>query len=313
MPSSPQGRILVIRGGAIGDFILTLPALAALRSQFPRAHVELLGYPHIAQLAVAGGYVDELKSIEARALAGYFARGGILDPALAGYFQGFDLIVSYLYDPDAIFRTNLALSSKAQFIAGPHRPNESASIHATDVFLKPLEILAIFEADPVPRLELKMGRDDTLQPHAWLAVHPGSGSEDKNWPLPRWSSFLQKVITNSSLNILLIGGEAEGEKLRQLASVIPPHRLQLAQNKSLTQLAGLLVQCAFFIGHDSGISHLAAALDLAGMVLWGPSNPDIWSPRQHKFVVLRFSGGLNQLSAEVVFGRFQQLLPRIER
>src|SRR5436309_4990067 len=48
------GKILIIRGGAIGDFILTLPALAALRRQFPDAHLEVLGYPHIAQLAVAG-------------------------------------------------------------------------------------------------------------------------------------------------------------------------------------------------------------------------------------------------------------------
>ena len=55
--ASTGGKILVIRGGAIGDFILTLPAIAALRNQFPQAHLEILGYPHIAQLALAGGLV----------------------------------------------------------------------------------------------------------------------------------------------------------------------------------------------------------------------------------------------------------------
>ena len=49
-----QNKILVIRGGAIGDFILTLPVLSALRAQFPDTRLELLGYPHIAQLARAG-------------------------------------------------------------------------------------------------------------------------------------------------------------------------------------------------------------------------------------------------------------------
>ena len=125
--SAGQGRILVIRGGAIGDFILTLPAITALRRQFPGAHLEVLGYPHIAQLAFAGGLVDRVQPIEARGLAGFFARGGELAPDLADYFSGFDIIISYLYDPDAIFQTNVVSCARGQlraqgsFWAGPVR------------------------------------------------------------------------------------------------------------------------------------------------------------------------------------------------
>ena len=93
-----KGKILVIRGGAIGDFVLTLPAIAALRRQFPSAHLEVLGYPHIAQLALAGGLVDRVQAIEARALAGFFARNGELSEGLRDYFSEFNVIVSYLYD-----------------------------------------------------------------------------------------------------------------------------------------------------------------------------------------------------------------------
>src|SRR5580704_9064672 len=100
--------MLVIRGGAIGDFILTLPVLAALRGQFPRTEIELLGYPHIAQLALAGGLVRRVQSIEARSLAGFFARNGELAPELMEYFAGFHLIISFLYDPDEIFQANLS-------------------------------------------------------------------------------------------------------------------------------------------------------------------------------------------------------------
>ena len=145
-----RGKILVIRGGAIGDFIVTLPVFAALRRQFPGAHLEVLGYPHVARLAAAGGLVDTVCSIEARALAGFFARGSQLDERLANYFAGFALIVSFLFDPDGIFQENVARCSKAQFIVGPHRPDDKADLHATQVFLRPLERLAIFDADPVP-------------------------------------------------------------------------------------------------------------------------------------------------------------------
>src|SRR5689334_23780534 len=89
------GKILVIRGGAIGDFILTLPAITALRQHFPDAHLEVLGYPHIVQLAIAGGLVDRATHIEAGPLAGFFARNGTLVADWVDYFSEFDVIISY--------------------------------------------------------------------------------------------------------------------------------------------------------------------------------------------------------------------------
>src|SRR6185503_6829697 len=114
---------------------------AALRRHFPASRLEVLGYAHIAQLAPCGGLADAVRSIEARPLAGFFARGGTLAPELQEYFASFAVIISYLYDPDGIFQANVARCSKAQFITGPHRPDERAGVHATDVFLKPLERL----------------------------------------------------------------------------------------------------------------------------------------------------------------------------
>ncbi|MEI6356831.1 MAG: hypothetical protein WCP53_06980 [Verrucomicrobiota bacterium] len=149
-----RGRILIIRGGAIGDFILTLPVLAALRRQFPAASLEVLGYPQVVALAAAGGLADGVRPIESRPLAGFFARRGALDPALAEEFAGIHVVVSYLFDPDEIFRDNLAKVTKAQIIQGPHRPDGSRPIHATDQLLEPLQRLAIFGADPVPRIRL---------------------------------------------------------------------------------------------------------------------------------------------------------------
>ena len=205
--SKSKGKILVIRGGAIGDFVLTLPVLAALRRQFPAAHLEVLGDPHIATLALHGGLADAVRPVEARALAGFFADMGDLDDAMGRYFAGFHIILSYLYDIDGCFAENVKACTKAQFIPGPHRPDETQSSHATDVFLKPLERLAIFDADPVPRLTWA----DPALVTTTLAVHPGSGSEKKNWPAAHWAKFLAHVMSGTDWNVLLVGGEAEGE------------------------------------------------------------------------------------------------------
>jgi heptosyltransferase-2 len=282
--------------------------------------LEVLGYPHIVHLAVAGGLADRVQSIEARALAGFFARGGKLKEDLSDYFSEFDVIISYLYDPDAIFKTNVRLCTQAQFIAGPHRPDEKAGVHATNVFLAPLERLAIFDADAVPRLVLEFGSSGSEKAAAadsggqgggaevsWIALHPGSGSERKNWPEAKWAKLADSILRQSSFSILLVGGEAEGSRLERLAANLPAGRIALARSLPLVELAHRLRGCAGFVGHDSGISHLAAALGLRGLVLWGDTVEAVWRPAGDYLTVLRHSGGLAAIEPEVVFAQLVRI------
>jgi heptosyltransferase-2 len=311
--SAIKPRILVIRGGAIGDFILTLPAIAALRRQFPQAHLEVLGYPHIAQLAMAGGLTDRVQPIEARGLAGFFARGGTLEPDLMDYFSEFDLVISYLYDPDEIFKTNICRCLVGQFIAGPHRPDEAEQIHATKVYLKPLERLAIFDADPVPRLSLnsqpfgaakRSGDGSTLNQ---IVLHPGSGSEKKNWPETKWAGLIQQIAATTNWNLLLVGGEAEGERLQRLAGAMPSARGSIVQGLPLAKLAQRIQPCAAFVGHDSGITHLAAAVGLPCVVLWADTLEEIWRPQGERLVVLKEITGVRAISVEQVMNELRKL------
>jgi heptosyltransferase III len=317
-----KGRILVIRGGAIGDFILTLPAIAALRKQYPHAHLEVLGYPHIAQLALAGGLVDRVQPIEARALAGFFARSGELSDDLRDYFSEFDVIISYLYDPDEIFKMNVARCAHGQFLTGPHRPNEKERIHAARVYLQPLERLAIFDADPVPRISLvgtpftasQASREeerirDVVERVPTIALHPGSGSERMNWPEAKWAELLRHMVDSTQLHLLLVGGEAEGERLWRLAAALPPARAEVGQSLPLTELAGQLRSCTVFVGHDSGITHLAAALGLPTLVLWADTAEEIWRPQGEGVMIVKESSGLHMLSVQRVADELWKMLP----
>ena len=299
------GNILVIRGGAIGDFILTLPVLEALRQQFPKARLEVLGYPHIAQLAMLSNLADAVLPIEARALAGFFARGGSLDPGMASMFGRFNLIISFLFDPDGIFRANVALCSKAKFLQGPHRPGEDSAHHATEIFLQPLEQLAIFGADATPRLRIaehaqKESAASELGTGSWFAAHPGSGNETKNWPEANWRALLSAIAERTDRRILLIGGEAEGDRLSGLAKSLPAERTRVAQNLPLAELAVLLSRCERYIGHDSGISHLAAALGVSGHILWGETALAVWGPRGACMQILHSPDGLEDLAPDMV-------------
>ncbi len=313
-----RGSILVIRGGAIGDFILTLPVLTALRRAFTGTRLALLGYPHVAGLALAGGLVDEVRPIEARSLATFFCDQGTLAGEFTAFFGGFDIILSYLFDPDGIFQTNVRRCSAATFIQGPHRPDDSAGVHATEVLLRPLERLAIFDADPLPRLSLRpcavteAGVPLRVRGRRLLAVHPGSGSERKNWPEAHWRELLSLASADPSLDLLLVGGEAEAARLDRLATMWPTDRLHLARCLPLPVLAARLDGADAFVGHDSGITHLAAALGLRGLVLWGETSEAVWRPRSERMHLLRAPSGLAKLDPAQVHDALRDLLARRE-
>jgi heptosyltransferase-2 len=76
------------------------------------------------------------------------------------------------------------------------------------------------------------------------------------------------------------------------------------------ELAQKMKSCAAYIGHDSGITHLAAALDLPGVVLWGPSSAAIWRPRSDKMRLLRAADGLSSLPVVTVAEAAAALFPR---
>ena len=134
-------NVLVIRGGALGDFILTLPALASLRSRFPESRLEILGYPGIAALAVGAGLADDVLPLESTRFTGFFVENGSWTDDVTAWLAKFDCIISYLHDPRGIFRANVARCGPARFIAGPHRPDETLGVHAAEQLLRPLSSL----------------------------------------------------------------------------------------------------------------------------------------------------------------------------
>ena len=298
-----MNRILVIRGGAIGDFILTLPAIKLLRDGFPRAHLEILGYPHIIALAEKRYYADATRSIEYGALAAFFAKDSVLAPELVAYFGNFDLVVSYLFDPDAIFETNVKRCGVKRFIVGPAKV--TGNEHAAQQLARPMEELGL-------RLECRSARIYPSEAdrdfartflraaaRPLIVLHPGSGSETKNWPIENWRE-LGEYLFSCGRNILVASGEADEERVRILESAWGEKRVQFAKHLPLPQLAALL-ENSIFVGHDSGISHLAAAVDARCVLLFGPTNSAVWAPANENVTVLRApDGNLRALGIEPV-------------
>jgi heptosyltransferase-3 len=286
------GRILVIRGGAIGDFVLTLPALGLLREHLPDAEIEILGYAHIAALAEGRHYAVRIRSIEYSALAGFFARNGTLEAELCAYFSGFSQVISYLYDPDGIFEANLRRSGVKHYLKAYAKPTVR---HAAAEWAAPLEQLALFLEESAARLypsegdlaEARRFLGGLPEGEKRLAVHPGSGSGSKNWAVEGWSRIGERFWgEDPSGEIVLVGGEADEEALGVLGKRWAGRRVRMAKGLSLPLLAAVLAECGFFAGHDSGVSHIAAAVGARCVLLFGPTDPRVWAPTNKGVKVL---------------------------
>ncbi len=287
-----MNRILVIRGGAIGDFILTLPALKALRDAYAHAHIEILGYKHIAVLAENRFYAQAVRSIEYGPLSTFFAKNAELSSELTTYFAGFDLIVSYLYDPDGIFESNLRRCGVELLIRGPAKIGKGE--HAARQLALPMQELGFavedLAAKVYPSSEDRQRAQEFLRdlPRPLVVFHPGSGSKKKNWPLENWIDIGNGLLGLDDFqgSLVIASGEADEDQVRSLRAIWKNERVQFAKNFPLPDLVAIF-ENAIFVGHDSGISQLAAAAGANCILLFGPSDPEVWAPKGKNICVIR--------------------------
>jgi ADP-heptose:LPS heptosyltransferase len=294
----PQPRVLVIRGGAIGDFILTLPAIRLLRETIAGCHLEVIGYPAIAELARTAGLADSVRSLEHRTMAPLFAKTAPIDEALAEHLCSFNLVVSFLYDPDGHFRASMErVGVKTLIECSPLVQNDG--LHASKQLAKGLENLAMFLEDDLLQKPLFPA---SAERSPKIMIHPGSGSEKKNWPLEHWLRLADELIGHE---FIFITGEAEEARGVRIPKHSHWHSLPLSE------LATRMSTCAAFLGHDSGISHLAAACGVPSLLLFGPTDPAVWAPPQPWVWILREdSHDLSALSYERVKLAFTQVVSK---
>jgi heptosyltransferase-3 len=304
-----MNRILVIRGGAIGDFILTLPSIKLLRDRFPKAHIEILGYTHITALAEKRFYADAIRSIEYGPLATFFAKEAALPAELIEYFGSFDLIVSYLFDPDGIFQANLNGCGTGMFLVGP--PKLGRHEHAALQLARPLEQIGLCLKDPAAMIyptegDRKFARDFLGKSNKpVIALHPGSGSQTKNWPIENWKKLGEQIFSIDR-TVLVVAGEADEERLWMLETVWKDKPVRFAKNLALPLLAALF-ETSVFIGHDSGISHIAAAAGARSILLFGPTDPAVWAPQNENVIVIQApNGNLGSLAVDDVIAALER-------
>jgi len=290
-------KILILRAGALGDLLLTLPVLDEIRSSFPRSFIEVWGVQPQAGLIQSADRIDRLDALDIAPL--FLAEP--TPPLLRARLREFDLAISFLADPGGVVAQNLASAGVQRVIKGTAA--KAPTIHAVYQLASVLKPLDLNLRDPVPKLKI----DPSQSQRPLLGFHPGSGSGTKNWPLECWNDFLQRVGSKFE-RMLLIGGEADDEVIGAVQLGWKGPAFETAIRRNLWELARTLSKCSIFVGHDTGVTHLAAAVQTPTVALFGPTNPDVWRPvGEHVKVIQSQQGRMDAIGVEAVLDAVKAL------
>ena len=304
MMSESEATILAVHSGALGDVILFGRLLEALAGP-----VTLVTGSRKGTLLTGMGVVERSLDFDALPMHEVFAETPLAECALPSLLGPHDRLVSCFAGGHRRAELRLAaLCGAADAAFLPIRPDEAADCHLLDVWFDMLGVDSIETEDswPVP----DCWRAERARALAQLAVsvdggyaviHPGAGAPDKCWPL---ENFLALALRMDRAAVFVLGpvevdrwaGKAIDELRRQVPLAICP---------PLTTLADMLAGASVFVGNDSGVSHLAAAVGTPTVALFGPTCPKHFAPRGPRATVL-FGRPISSISVGAVLDAVAQ-------
>ncbi|MCK6470725.1 MAG: glycosyltransferase family 9 protein [Planctomycetes bacterium] len=329
LPASKNAAVLVVRPGALGDAVLTLPLLHALRAA--RHSVRVLGTPASWRFLAPGSGIEVLDFGSAEWLA-LHQPGAALDTRAQAKLEGVRTAIVFLPAGMGLNRAALASCGIDKILeSAPPQHNERAageSPHAAHRLLEPARVwlgeaacagvLAPIGAadDPLLRVsteESARAREalgiDSATP--LLALHPGSGGRTKCWPVDRYARLAAEMHASHGLVALALFGPAEEERAlrKDFARHLPKgFAWHAAENLPLRTVAALLGGARAYAGNDSGVTHLAAHC-CPTLALFGPTDPRVWRPiGRNVRVAAAYGAAMEDLALERVREALQTML-----
>ena len=292
-----MGNITCIRGGAIGDFVLALPAINSIQKAFPTKDLQLIGHPATLSLTKARTIInhDDPRLIPLH-------REGPIPRETLALFADTERVLCYAVDEGKQLAAQLQRAVQGPVVTWDPRPPATTNQHIIEHLLSPLRAWDIPVTCSVPRIELNDGDDhfaDTLPSPPQVIIHIGSSSPAKSWPEAHFRT-VATTLRQRGWDTAILCGPIEIERGLGEDSLQPPN---------LRALAGLLARASLFIGNDSGPGHIAAAVGTPPLSLFGPTNPHIWAPRHNRGrFVQALSGRIGEIACTEVIATALQML-----
>jgi ADP-heptose:LPS heptosyltransferase len=298
--SSPS--LLIVHPGALGDGLLALPALRVLQAAFPGHRMIWFGHKELGEVLVDAQEVHESYSFDRLECLGYPGPDSSHYEKFLSILRRCERAIGWLEDSEGIWRNWLRTAGIQNCILrSPHDPT-LLHAHMADRYVEILQpwfntkqVLSDRETKVNLARLLVFSKSQSAGTTCFIkesliVLHPGSGSRYKCASPVLWASIVNGLKTaQPHRNICLVGGPADTDSLRNVQGLLTPRECTILTGKDLLSVGKYLQHAQLFIGHDSGLSHLAARLGIPSVLLFGPTDPAKWAPRGTHVAVLRKS------------------------
>jgi heptosyltransferase-3 len=299
---SSESPLLIIHQGALGDLLLSLPALLSLRRHHRGSRLALAGNPANLALLQRRLRVRDLYSTLGKDWAGLYQETPRLTERLAALLREFQRVYVLAPRPPDRLVENIRRAGPAEVFWIPSFPDQAAGKSVPLVQEAALTALSVPWISPqvylVPgRLERSAGENllkekglEFARLPVW-AVHPGSGGLQKNWPIENFLALAERLRQEKAAAPFFILGPVEKEVRPEIRALIRGLGFPILEEVTPTLLAGALSRSAAYLGNDSGVTHLASCLNLPTLALFGTTDPRLWGPIGRKTVILHSPDG----------------------
>ena len=290
MGTEPK-RILIIKPSALGDIILALPALSVLKHSFQSAEISWLVRPEFAPLIMGHPYLSDIILFDRRKLSKWWYNPGSFNELSSLVKQlragRFDLV----FDFQGLFRTGFfswVSGCKRRFgMAGARElahlfytdkiSQDASSIHLVDYYLKMVTAAGAKQAEAQFKLpedaEAAAAVEKLLKSQGvnakYAVIVPGAAQPNKRWPIERFAELAGKISWRFELSIVAIGSQGEREYIEAIGKRV----INLAGKTSVRELIPLMKRASLVVSNDTGPGHIAAALGVPIVMIFGPTNP----------------------------------------
>lgn len=296
--------------------MLTLPVLAALRRSLPGARMWYAGRSEFGALARGARLADEVISEDRPEMVALFSDSPDAPDGIRRALGRIDLAVSFITSQRLLH--NILAAGAGEVLSCSALPPPDGTIHAADHLLSVLRGRFDAPARALPRCAVparvrergeELLRKHGLEPSRSLALHPGSGSPLKDWPVERFAELAKLVRERLGLGIAVLAGPAEVDRAEQFRGALGPLADAWFDSPPVKLLAGVLAGSAAYVGNDSGVTHLAAAAGAPTVGVFGPTDPGVWGPRGGNVTTVRdASGELARVGVDRVFDALREVL-----
>jgi ADP-heptose:LPS heptosyltransferase len=289
--SLPRRTLLVVHPGALGDVILALPAIRVLREILSPDETLCLTSFSVGCFLAQAGEVDQAIPFEGNAGAILFNTKEEVPFIGSGWSHAFRWDACWMRDPDGTIAATFSRNGIQEFwIGSPHESRWTAR-HQTDRFLEIVQLQpqGVESALSLLPLEGEAGRLEIF-PQGWdgksplVLCHPGAGSPSKCAQASLWGELIHSLEARG-VTCMILQGPADGVAVAAVLAVLS-HPVPIVQEQNLMSLSWIIKTADLFIGHDSGLTHLAAWVDTPVIALFGPTDPQRWAPRRSQVRVL---------------------------